>query len=611
MSHATVRRIRTLTHKIRTMSDEAIKTRFLELKYQAMSGAKINEVMVPAFALVVEASRRSLDQIHYDVQLQAGIHMINGNIAEMKTGEGKTLTASLAAATLALYGKGLHVVTFNDYLAKRDQRLIGPIFSRLGLTSSVIYQDLPDEQRKSAYACDVTYGPANEFGFDFLRDRIRLSDTGDPESSVMRGTNYALIDEADSILIDEARTPLVIGMVNTAEENIRQDCFRWAARFAPGFEEGNHYSYDEIRTKVTLTATGISYCRQLPQNNGTKRVSIRELYTYIENAIKVHRDFHLDKTYAVINGEIVIIDEFTGRPAEGRQWQGGIHQSVQAKEGVDITPATQQAASITIQSFFKRYKMFCGMTGTVWTSRSEIKKVYRKNVVRIPTNRPVDRRRLSFEVLTNQHEKFAAIAKATQKLVIANRAVLIGTRSVGKSELLAKTLSDAGVDFQILNARHLEREADIVAAAGQTGRVTIATNMAGRGTDIKLDDAVKAAGGLHVILTEIHESERIDWQLIGRGSRQGDPGSYQIFVSLDDEILTLGLGQAKAMKLKKSYQIANRNQLRSLFNVFRKAQRNIERKHLTDRLIVLKNDIERQKLMFETGQDPYLNTVSG
>ena len=328
------------------LSDETIKSRFLELKYRAMAGEKMSSILVPSFSLVVESSRRCLDMIHYDVQLRAGIEMVNGHIAEMKTGEGKTLTASLAAATLALYGKGLHVVTFNDYLAKRDVELIGPIYHRLGLTSSVIYPDLPQEQRQAAYACDITYGPANEFGFDFLRDRMRLSDTGDSGSAVMRGTTYALIDEADSILIDEARTPLVIGMINEREEAIRQDCFRWAAKHASGFEEQRHFEYDELRSKVTLTAEGISFARQLPQNGGTKKVSIRELYNYVENAIKVHRDFHLDKTYAVVDGEVVIIDEFTGRPAEGRQWQGGIHQSVQAKEGVEITPATRSSNGI-------------------------------------------------------------------------------------------------------------------------------------------------------------------------------------------------------------------------------------------------------------------------
>ena len=611
MINSAIKKIRRLASTYENFSDETLKMKFLELKYQVMAGVKLTGVMTSGFALVMESSRRSLGLVHHDVQLMCGIHLIQGRIAEMKTGEGKTLTGALAAAMLALYGKGLHVVTFNDYLAKRDSEEIGPIFSRLGLTTDVIHPDLSDEERCNAYGCDITYGPANEFGFDFLRDRLKINRTRDLKAGVMRGTNYALIDEADSILIDEARTPLIIGMVNSDEETVRQGCYRWAAQHASAFVENQHFTYDEMKRSVKLTPEGITLSRRLPQVDETTKVSIRELYTFLENAVKVRRDFTRDKSYAVIDDEIVIIDEFTGRPAEGRQWTAGIHQSVQAKESVEITPATQQAASITIQSFFKRYKMFCGMTGTAWTSRRELKKVYKKKVVRIPTHRKVDRQCHPVQVYRTEKEKFAAVAQKAGQITDRGRAVLIGTRTVEKSELLAEAMAEIGISFQLLNARHLEMEADIVTAAGQQGRVTISTNMAGRGTDIKLEQSVRDAGGLFVILTEIHESERIDWQLIGRGSRQGDPGGYQVFVSLEDEILSLGLGQKKALQLIDSNADVPNGQLNNLYRVFKKAQANIERRYLTDRLIVLRNDLEKQKLLFETGQDPYLSTVSG
>lgn len=612
MNHvAMISRIRRGADKLQSVADAELRTKSLELQHYAMTGQSVDRLVIDGFPLVIEASRRTLGLVHYDVQLQCGIEMSRGKIAEMKTGEGKTLTASLAGYLMALYGKGLHLVTFNDYLAERDCEFLRPLYRMLGLTVDVLTADVPPEQRRRAYQCDITYGSAKEFGFDFLRDRLQKASSGDPGAGVMRGTNYALIDEADSILIDEARTPLIIGMINQSEEEITQSCFRWAAEHAEKFVEKEHYKYDALKQKVTLNFEGIKLARRLPQNDGTKRVSIRQLYEYLQNSIKVQRDFKLDKHYAIRDGEIVIIDEFTGRPAEGRQWQDGIHQSVQAKEGVEITPATRQAAGITIQSFARRYTMFCGMTGTAWTSRREIKKVYKKSVVRIPTHRPVIRKQLPPKVFQNQADKFKAIALAASEKIKEGRPVLIGSRSVGKSELLAKELEAFNLEFQILNANHLEREAEIVEQAGQSATITIATNMAGRGTDIKLAEPMKLAGGLHVILTEIHESERIDQQLFGRSSRQGDPGSYQVFVALDDEILKTGFGEKKAKQIAKGYQNLPSDRLDRLFGIFRQAQKKTERRYLTDRLIVLKSDVEKQKSLFETGQDPYLNVVSG
>ena len=610
MLHNYLPRIRDSARQFSKIDDEELRQRSLDLKFQAMSGASMQRLIAPAFGLVIEAARRNIGQTHYDVQLMCGLQMVFGHIAEMKTGEGKTLTASLPAVLFSLFGKGVHVATFNDYLAERDREILLPVYRALGLSIGVITGETKPAQRKREYSRDITYTSAKELGFDFLRDRLTIAGQN-PENRVMRGTHFAVVDEADSILIDEAKTPLIIGMVNESEEAVRSDCFKWGAAHADKFVEDHQFTYDALRHKVELTSSGVQLVRSIPQNESTRSVSILELYGYIESAIKVRRDFHLDKNYAVIDEEIVIIDEFTGRPAEGRQWQDGIHQSVQAKEGVPITPASESAASITIQSYFKRYKTFCGMTGTGWTSRGELKKVYGKGTVRIPTHRPIKRKQLRPEIYADEAAKFEAITESTKQFISAGGAVLIGSSSVAISEKLAAHLERCSIEYQILNARHMEREAEIVAAAGQAGKVTIATNMAGRGTDIKLSDTVRNAGGLHVILTEIHEHERIDWQLIGRGSRQGDPGSFQIFLSLDDEILTRGLSKKRALKLRKRYGKLPSARLRSLYPIFRRAQRNTQRKQLVDRLVLQKADLERQKSLFATGQDPYLNTVTG
>lgn len=606
-----IRRIRARAASLQDQTESQLKALGVDLKYRAMTGVSVSHLIPEAFALVVESSRRHLEKIHYDVQLACGIELAQGRIAEMKTGEGKTLTASLAAYLFALYGKGMHVITFNDYLAKRDCEFLIPIYSSLGLTCGVLQDKQPPETRKEIYRCDITYGSAKEFGFDFLRDRLAIAKDSNPKAGIMRGTHYALVDEADSVMIDEARTPLIIGMVNQSEQSISDDCCRWAARHSSDFIEKIDYLYDELQQSVSLTAAGMRKLRNLPESASTTRVSIQQLYANMKNAIKVHRDFHLDKNYAIINGEIVIIDEFTGRPAEGRQWQKGIHQAVQAKENLEISPVTRQAATITIQSYFNRYTHLCGMTGTAYTSRHEFRKVYRKSVVRIPTHRKVQREQLPPMVYKTADEKYAAIADEVQSMVQQGRSVLIGNRSVGASEKLSKCLRERDVVHSVLNARYIEQEAEIIEDAGQPGRVTVATNMAGRGTDIKLHPEVREAGGLHVILTELHESQRIDWQLIGRGSRQGDPGSYRMVVSLEDEILRIGFGLEKAEQIRRRYENAKRLNSRELMHYFVKAQKRTERKHLVDRLMVLKQDLERQKSHFDTGQDPYLNAVTG
>ena len=609
--NAFTKRIRAKAAQLEDLTDDQLKAKSLDLKYEAMTGATTNQLILEGFPLVIESSRRNLGMVHHDVQLMCGIALAEGRIAEMKTGEGKTLTATLVAYLFALFGKGTHIVTFNDYLASRDRKHLNPVFAALGLTTGVLLEDTPPEQRKEIYRRDITYGAAKEFGFDFLRDRLAKAQTGNPKAGVMRGTHFALVDEADSIMIDESRTPLIIGMINQAEQDILHGCCRWAADHARRFKEGIDYTYDHVKQSVTLTSTGMRRLRNLPESESTKRVSIQQLFDVMKNAIKVFRDFLLDKHYAVIDGEIVIIDEFTGRPAEGRQWQQGIHQAVQAKENVEITPVTRQAATITIQTFFQRYQHLCGMTGTAYTSRKEFKKVYQKKVVQIPTHKPIQRTQAPTLIYKSATDKFEAIANEVANMIAKGRAVLIGNRSVNSSELLSKYLREQEIEHAVLNARFLEKEAEIIEQAGQPGRVTVATNMAGRGTDIKLHESVRKLGGLHVILTELHESQRIDWQLIGRGARQGDPGSYRIFLSLEDEILKLGYGPDKAERIRKKFQNQSQLNPRALLSYFLTAQKKTEHRYLVDRLIVLKQDKERQKAHFDTGQDPFLNVVMG
>ena len=607
-----IRQIRINSSELERLSEDEMHQESLKLKYRAMSGEKTTRLIPRAFGLVSQAVRRVLGFEYYNVQLECGIHLVQGKICEMKTGEGKTITAALPAFFKGLSGHGMHVATANDYLATRDHAQLKPVYEFLGLSSDVVVaQDTP-EKRKTAYRKDITYGTAKEFGFDYLRDRLKQIDkTGQmlsrPIDPTMRPLASALVDEADSILIDEARTPLIIGIHDQFEAAIAADCYRWAAKHCLDFVENLDYEFDDQRKKVELTQDGRNRLRRLPQSNGTRQVSIRELYDYAENAIKVRRDFHLDKHYAVTDDGVVIIDEFTGRPAEGRQWQRGIHQSIEAKEGIEISPATRSAASITLQSFFLSYQDLAGMTGTAYTSKSEFKKVYRRNVVRIPTHRPTKRRQETVRVFGNVSEKFAAVVEEVKSVLISKRSVLVGTRSVEKSEYLSSLLQQQNIEHNVLNATYLENEAIVVAAAGHVGAVTVATNMAGRGTDIKLDDEVRANGGLHVILTEIHESQRIDWQLIGRSSRQGDPGSYRIFVSMDDEILKSGFGEKKAKDYADKYAQTKGALPRSFYSHFVKAQRKTERRHLVDRLMLLKIEKEKHERLFETGQDPYLS----
>lgn len=608
-------------------SDAALRKRSLALRYRAMAGEPLVTLLPEAYALCREAGKRANSMRHYDVQMIGGIAMFEGCIAEMQTGEGKTLTATLPLYLHSLSGKGAHLATVNDYLAKRDADWMRPLFELLGVSVGVIQTEDDQPARRQSYAAAVTYGTAKEFGFDFLRDRLlmraqnrleteMLGDGGgfkqSGDSVVMRGMHYCLVDEADSILIDEARTPLIIGSI---EDNVRDQIvqtYRWASLHAPEFVLNDHFQIDPDTKKYDLTARGRQKVRSLPKEDLVRTIGLFDLYEFTERAIKVHREYILNRQYVVKPGdkgidEIVIVDEFTGRLAEGRKWRDGIHQAIESKEGLEISVPTGQAARITVQDLFLRYPHLGGMTGTAASSAREMKKIYRTPVIRIPTNRPPQRKRLPDRVYGTAAEKFAGIVQEVQEIHASGRPILIGTRSIDKSEILSRMLTDIGIDHEVLNANKVAEEAAIVAEAGKRNRVTVATNMAGRGTDVKLEASVEALGGMHVICTELHDAARIDRQLIGRCGRQGDRGSYRQYLSLDDEILKNGLGVKKSESLKDKGE-TTQGAINRYAPLFRRAQLKVERKHFRDRMVLLHHEKERKKMQREIGQDPYLDT---
>ena len=610
--------------ELQKLSDHELRKTSLGLRYRARSGEPLDKLLVEAFALVREASCRTLGMRHFDVQILGGAAIHYHSIVEMQTGEGKTLTATLPMYLAALDGKGAHLATVNDYLAARDAELLKPLYSALGMSIGIIQSQQPQPERRKAYRCDVTYGTANEMGFDFLRDRLLnrssvdgnkdlfgqmlgVSANGSGDEAVQRGLHFMLVDEADSILIDEARTPLIISALPGEDEKIAAEAYSWAAEVCSQFIENEHYDYDHDDRTVELSLTGRQLVRGLKKPSEMDRLPLSTIYEYVQRAVKVGREMFLDRHYVVRDDEIVIVDEFTGRLAEGRKWRAGIHQAIEAQEGVEITFATNQAARITIQDLFLRYERLSGMTGTAATSRRELKKIYQVHVDQIPTNKPPIRRQLPTMVFGTSEQRWEAVADDAVEQHTLGRPVLIGTRSIDKSEHLAELLAARNIQPVILNARHVAQEAEIVSQAGQSGRVTVATNMAGRGTDIKLGDGVTDVGGLHVICTELHEAQRIDRQLIGRCGRQGDPGTFRQFLSLDDEILLLGYGPKKSAKLVAQGEKATKP-LKGLESLFRKAQQRVERRHFRDRKVMLYHEKERQKVQLQMGQDPYLDT---
>lgn len=620
---ATVDAILKQEDELAALDDQAIRKQSHALRYRAKSGEKLEQLVVDSFALVRAASQRVLGLKHYPVQLFGGLVMNAGCVAEMQTGEGKTLTATLPLYTAALSGRGAHLATANDYLARRDAETMTPLFELLGMSVGVVEGDTSRIERRSAYACDVTYGTAKEFGFDFLRDRLRMRDqheglVGDlplwdassresrTGSSIQRPFHFGLIDEADSILIDEARTPLVVSSApGSAGDKIEAIC-RWAAEHCEEFEEGDHFEWDASFRSLSLTVAGRERTRALPHPDELNTVGLIDIYDRVEKAILVAQRYHRDQHYIIRDEDAVIVDENTGRLAEGRKWRAGIHQAIEAKEAIPISPETGQAARITIQSLMRRYERLAGMTGTAQRSTAEFRKIYRMGVVRIPTHLPSQRKQLPDRVVHSVAQKWDAIVEEIGEFQALGRAVLVGTRTIEHSHELSKKLDEHQIEHHVLNATHLSHEAGIVAEAGQPSRVTVATNMAGRGTDIKLDDQVRDAGGLHVICTELHESQRIDRQLIGRSGRQGDPGSFRTYHCLEDEILKTGFGASYAKKLQRSYK--NTAKLDGLARLFKQAQRKIECIHFRDRANLLRGERERISLHQQLGQDPYLDS---
>ncbi len=524
--------INALEPEMQKLSDSEFPLRVAEYRRQIAEGERdLDDLLPEVFALVREAGVRSLGMRHFDVQLIGGMVLHGGRIAEMKTGEGKTLVATLPVVLNALTGKGVHVVTVNDYLAKRDAEWMGKLYGFLGLSVGVIVHGLSDEQRKAAYAADITYGTNNEFGFDYLRDNMKFY----KEQLVQRPHNYAIVDEVDSILIDEARTPLIIS--GPAEDST--DLYRRVDSIIPRLKAEEDYNVDEKARTATLTDAGIARCEKLlgvenlfdPQNIALQHHTLQ--------ALKAHKVFKRDVDYIVQENKVVIVDEFTGRLMPGRRFSDGLHQALEAKEKVKVEAENQTLASITFQNYFRLYEKLAGMTGTADTEAVEFNEIYKLQAISIPTHRPMIRNDMPDVVYRTKKEKYEAIVEEIQRLHALGQPVLVGTISIETSEFLSGMLKKAGVPHNVLNAKHHEQEAAIIAEAGQAGKVTIATNMAGRGTDIVLGEGVRELGGLHILGTERHESRRIDNQLRGRSGRQGDPGSSRFYISLEDDLMRL------------------------------------------------------------------------
>ncbi|MCA9090477.1 MAG: translocase [Planctomycetaceae bacterium] len=599
-------------------SDELLQ-RIRNAAWQAKSGAPLSKLLPTVYALAIEATRRVTGKIHYPVQVMGALALFEGHIAEMQTGEGKTLTAVLPVTLRALMGRGVHVITSNNYLAQRDAEEMGAIYRHLGLTTDCVHPELQDEERRAAYGCDITYGTASEMGFDFLRDRLRqgaLADEDRPprqffeaftqrEPTVQRGHYFALIDEADSILIDESRTPLIIGL-EQPNPPAMVSLYRWCVGMSQQLRFGDDFEFDPQKRQAHLTEHGARNVVLLAKPVLLDSVDMERIYQHVEKALTAQLAYERDRDYVIADDEVVIVDEGTGRKMEGRKWQEGLHQLVEAKESVPITPPTSSAARITIQSFYRRYEHLAGMTGTATQARQELKRTYRLHVSVIPTHRPCIRRGLSTRVFVSQAAKREAIASAVREQLAAGRSVLIGTPSVDASEGVAAVLLRHDIDHAILNARFHDLEAEIVQRAGVSGSVTIATNMAGRGTDILLEDTVRHAGGLHVIATELHTSKRIDRQLVGRSARQGDPGTFQFFLSLEDELLRV-LPPAKRQRSQQQARPNSQGELPSNWaRLFHRTQANLESLHTKQRRRLLEHEKEQAKKYRRMGLDPYL-----
>ena len=596
-----VEKTEALRPEMQKLTDEELRDKTREYKRRLEEGATIDDLLPEAFATVREAAKRVLGMEHYRVQIIGGIILHQGRIAEMKTGEGKTLVSTLPAYLNALEGKGVHIVTVNDYLAKRDAEWMGKVHEFLGLTVGVVLNDMKPEERRAAYGCDITYVTNNELGFDYLRDNMVIY----KEQLVQRDLHYCIIDEVDSVLIDEARTPLIISGQSGKSTKLYEVCdilakqlergeashemTKMAAIMGEEVVETGDFVVNEKDKIVNLTERGVKKVEKFFNIENIADPENLEIQHNVILALRAHNLMHRDQDYVVKDDEILIVDEFTGRIMPGRRYSDGLHQAIEAKEHVKVKRESKTLATITFQNFFNKYTKKGGMTGTALTEEKEFRDIYGMDVVEIPTNKPVQRKDLEDAVYMTKKEKFNAVVEAVKEAHAKQQPVLVGTITIETSELLSRMLRREGIQHSVLNAKFHEQEAEIVAQAGQAGAVTIATNMAGRGTDIKLDDVSREAGGLKIIGTERHESRRIDNQLRGRSGRQGDPGESRFYISLEDDLMRL-FGSERLMKIFTSLGVAENEQIehKMLSNAIQKAQEKIEfnnfgiRKNLLD-----------------------------
>ncbi len=587
--YAIADKIESYRSQMQALSDEELRGKTKEYKKRLAKGETLDDLLPEAFATVREAAKRVLGMEHYRVQLIGGIVLHQGRIAEMKTGEGKTLVSTSPAYLNALEGKGVHIVTVNDYLAKRDAEWMGKVHEFLGLTVGVVLNDMDHDERKKAYECDITYVTNNELGFDYLRDNMVIY----KEQLVQRDLHYAIIDEVDSVLIDEARTPLIISGQSGKSTKLYEACDILARQMKRGeasqefskmdaimgieIEETGDFIVNEKDKVINLTQEGVEKVEKFFKIDNLADAENLEIQHNIILALRAHNLMHRDQDYVVANDEILIVDEFTGRIMPGRRYSDGLHQAIEAKEHVKVKRESKTLATITFQNFFNKYKKKAGMTGTALTEEKEFRDIYGMDVIEIPTNRPVQRIDREDAVYKTKQEKFEAVVKEVVKAHATGQPVLVGTITIETSELLSKMLKKEGIEHSVLNAKFHELEAEIVAQAGVHGAVTIATNMAGRGTDIKLDDEAKAAGGLKIIGTERHESRRIDNQLRGRSGRQGDPGESRFYISLEDDLMRL-FGSEKLITMFNAMGVPYGEQIehKMLSSAIEKAQEKIE-----------------------------------
>ncbi|MFH0965293.1 MAG: preprotein translocase subunit SecA [Planctomycetota bacterium] len=607
------RAVAALEGEVQKLSEAELVGKTAAFRERVRTGEKLEAVLPEAFACVREAARRTIGLRHYDVQVAGGVALHRGKAVEMQTGEGKTLAATMPAYLNALTGRGVHIVTVNDYLAKRDTEWMGPIYQFLGLRVGCIAHGMTHEERRSAYRAHVTYGTNKEFAFDYLRDQLRRhasrrssaagvferwksGEGSEGAGTVQRAHHYAIVDEVDSILIDEARVPLIISDA-APEESPYAKAIRLADRIAGRLVRGTQYGIDVVKQDAYLTEAGKALAAESFAQVAAEVPPGRPFAHFVEQALRARQFYVRDREYLVTDDKVIIVDEFTGRALPDRSWSVGLHQAIQAKEGLPVTAETRTLGMVTFQRYFKLYEKLCGMTGTARSSRGEFRRVFHLEVVSIPTNRRLRRRNAGDLIYADRRRKNEAIVGRILELHAQGRPVLVGTRSVKRNEELAAMLSERGIEHAVLNARQHAEEAKIIARAGELGRVTIATNMAGRGVDIVLGDGVAALGGLAVIGTERHDARRIDLQLGGRAGRQGDLGSFEFYLSFEDDILR-EWKRGLAARLRWRYRRRSGTPPRTLMGLlFPTAQRSAERKHLNARMLLMEYDewLEKSK----------------